>query len=133
LADEIISLRDGVMLATGPTNLFGGVVEQRQDGARVQMTPDVAIQVITERTGAVHIRIPPEDIIISRSPIESSARNSFSGAITAAVVEGDHIRLDLNIGITLSVVITKQSFADMRLTVDDTVYATFKTSAVKVY
>ena len=77
--------------------------------------------------------ISAPDIIISRSRIESSARNSFPGTIISAVVDGNHIYLNLDIGITLSVIITKQSFTDMRLTVDDTVYATFKTSAVKVY
>ncbi len=133
LADEVVTLKDGVMLETGPTNLFEGVVVTDGGGTSVRVAPGMYIQVLTDREDTVHLRIPPEDIIISRSPIESSARNSFQGTITSASVEGDHIRLQLDIGLSLVVAITIQSFADMQLTVQDTVFATFKTSAVKVY
>lgn len=133
LADEIVSLRGGVMLETGPMNLFAGDVEHGADGPVVRFSPTLGIRIVTAQSGSVHIRIPPEDIIISMSPLESSARNSFPGVIMGAGVEDDQIRLDLDIGITLSAIITRQSFAEMGLAVGDAVYVTFKTSAVQVY
>lgn len=133
LTDEVVSLREGVMLDTGPTNLFAGEVEEDGGLQRVRVAPDVVIQVTTARKGRIHLLIPPEDILVSRSPLESSARNSFRGAILRAVAERDQIRLGLHIGVELSAVITKQSFAEMGLTIGGEVYVTFKTSAVRVF
>lgn len=133
LADEVVSLRDGVMLDAGPANLFTGEVEQSADETLVRLSSGVSIQVPVVKTGRIHLRIPPEDILISRSPLESSARNSFSGAVISAVADGSQIRLGLDIGVHLTALITRQSFTEMGLTIGDRVYATFKTAAVQVF
>lgn len=133
LADDVVSMVDGVLLDAGPSNLFSGQVVRDEGGTRVMIDSRVGIQVVTDREGPVHVRIPPEDIIVSSSALESSARNSFPGIIVSAILDENHIILTLNVGVTLRVVITKQSFSDMGLTVQDSVYATFKTSAVQVY
>lgn len=130
LADEVKSLRDGRMLEAGPTNLFQGEVEA--DGTAVRLSPGVAIQVITGRSGRVYAHIPPEDILVSRQPLVSSARNSFSGTITGASVSGAHIDLIVDIGFRLDARITQLSFSELDLTVGVTVFATFKSSSVQV-
>ncbi|MBI4551576.1 MAG: ABC transporter ATP-binding protein [Candidatus Latescibacteria bacterium] len=133
LTDEVVSLRDGLMLDAGPTNLFTGEVEATVGLQRVRLTPDVAVQVTTSKTGRVHLLIPPEDVVVSQAPLASSARNSFPGRIVRAVADGEQIRLGLDIGVELSALITRQSFADIGLMVGGKVYVTFKTSAVRVF
>ncbi|MBT5873616.1 MAG: ATP-binding cassette domain-containing protein, partial [Candidatus Latescibacteria bacterium] len=133
LASDVVSMVEGVLLEAGPSNLFSGRVVRDDGGTHVLINDEVGIQVITHQEGAVHIRIPPEDIIVSSSALQSSARNSFPGIIVSAVLDENHIKLTLDVGVTLRVVITKQSFSDMGLTVQDSVFATFKTSAVQVY
>ncbi|HCQ01848.1 MAG TPA: hypothetical protein DIT99_14670, partial [Candidatus Latescibacteria bacterium] len=67
--------------------------------------------------GLAHIRISPDDILVSKNLLSSSARNSLKGTISKASVEEDRIRLDLDAGIQLTIHITRQSFAGLNLTV----------------
>ena len=130
LADEVKSLRDGRLLEAGPTNLFQG--EVASDGTAIRLSPELVIQAVTDRSGRVYAHIPPEDIVVSRQPIVSSARNSFGGTITAASVSGAHIDLVVDIGVRLDARITKVSFSELELTVGVAVFATFKSSSVQV-
>ncbi len=130
LADEVKSLRDGRLLEAGPTNLFQG--EVISDGTAIRLSPGIVVQAITDRSGRVYIHIPPEDILVSRQPLVSSARNSFGGTITSASVSGAHIDLAVDIGVRLDARITQVSFSELELTVGVAVFATFKSSSVQV-
>lgn len=131
MADEVLSLRDGRLLEAGPANLFEGVVEDSPEGTRIILNDDVALYTTAMKRGPAHVRISPDDILVSRDRLASSARNSLKGKVTGVSVEEDRIRLDLDAGIRLTVHITQQSFTGMHLTAGDAVYATFKASAVQ--
>ncbi|MBM3262021.1 MAG: ATP-binding cassette domain-containing protein [candidate division Zixibacteria bacterium] len=130
LADEVSALRDGRMLDAGPVNLFSG--EARDDGTTVVLHPGVVLQTVTDRRGPVHVHIDAEDIIVSRQPLASSARNSLIGTIVRAAVTDPFIDLTVDVGVLLSVRITRQSFAELGLNMGDRVAATFKSSAVRI-
>jgi tungstate transport system ATP-binding protein len=130
LADEVWSLRDGNILHAGPANLFAGQIEE--DGQAVRLMPEVVLRVITDRRGPVYVHIPPEEVIISKAPLLSSARNLLRGTLVSATVEDGHIHLSIEAGVRLSARITRQSFVEMGLHVGDPICATFKVSAVHI-
>lgn len=130
LAGEARTLRDGRMLDVGPVNLYPGEVEP--DGTTVRLHESVILHTVTERRGEVYVHIPPDDIIISREALVSSARNSLPGAISRAAVADPFVDLTIDAGISLTVRITRRSFTDLGLNVGDRVYATFKSSAVRI-
>ena len=76
------------------------------------------------------VSIRPEDILVSRNKIESSARNSFSGTITDVIDKGAIIKIVADCGIPISAIITRRSFDDMGLRGGMSAYFTFKASDV---
>ena len=58
--------------------------------------------------------------------------NTLEGVLTAAAVDGDCIRLDVDAGLRLTVHVPREAFAGMGLTVGDTVHAAIDASAVRV-
>lgn len=81
-----------------------------------------------------YIWIKPEEIILSRKPFESSARNQFlcrvvdcehrDSLLAARVISGE---------LTLTAIITYESFKELQLHSDTDIYATFKSSAVHCF
>ena len=128
-----------IVMREGPCNVFNGtVVDGRDHGglrlAEVRLTDDLTIEAITNRTGEVTIRIPPEDLIVSTQPVLSSARNRLQGSIEDIVVEDDTlVRLTVDVGVPLTAVITRDSRDRLRIERGDRVYVTFKASSVRVY
>ncbi|MFQ6067146.1 MAG: ABC transporter ATP-binding protein [bacterium] len=72
----------------------------------------------------------PEEILVSRKPFISSARNCFQGKITKMEERRGLVELTADCGIPFVVVLTKRSRDDLNLMVGKKVYLTFKASAV---
>lgn len=72
----------------------------------------------------------PEDIILSREQINSSARNAFKGRIVGISNLGPVVRLRVDAGKRFIAQITKRSLNEMRLNVDSEVFLIFKASSV---
>jgi molybdopterin-binding protein len=84
--------------------------------------------------GPVAAILRPEDILVSRDPITSSARNRFSGKVTAIDDLGIVVVLQVACGdLALRATITRQSLAEMGLRTGDEVVLTFKASAVMLF
>lgn len=82
--------------------------------------------------GKVSVFISPEDIILSRTRFESSARNLFKGRITEISDMGSVVRLRVDVGKPFTVQITKRSFEEMKLNLNSEVYIAFKASSVHI-
>lgn len=133
IADESISLLNGKIVGIPFENIFSGKVEEVDGLKWIFISEGVKIVIATEKRGKVHIVIDPKDILLSRHPLQSSARNSFLGKIIKIVAEGLLVRLAVNVGVEFTVLITKKSFEEMGLNLGHQVYLTFKTSAVQVF
>lgn len=70
--------------------------------------------------------IRPDDVVISRMPSPSSARNSFAARIVRIEPIGRRTRLVLDCGFPLIAHVTRQSAREMELTAGDQVVASFK-------
>jgi len=134
LADEVISLLDGKIIKQVPENLLRGEIIEEEDNLKWFKTAgNIKFAIVSEKVGLAYISIDPRDIILSYEQFQSSARNSFLGKI-AKIIEQNHlVKLEIDIGIPLVVIITRESFFKMNLNLGSKVYLTFKASAVKLY
>ena len=134
LADEVISLLDGKIIKQVPENLLRGEIVVEEDGLkRFKTMGNIKFAIVSEKVGLAYISIDPRDIILSYEQFQSSARNSFLGKITKIIEQNCLVKLEIDIGIPLVVIITKESFFKMNLNLGSKVYLTFKASAVKLY
>jgi len=135
IADEVISLVDGRLVNGSLENFFCGEVEEADGVQFVRISTDISINIVTDKKGKVHFCIPPKDIILSYEPVESSARNSFSGDLKRIQLEGQVVRLVIKIdrGTELTALITKASYQKMLPTIGRQMFLTFKSTAVNIF
>ena len=134
LADEVISLLDGKIIKQVPENLLRGEIIEEEDGLkRFKTMGNIKFAIVSEKIGPAYISIDPRDIILSYEPFQSSARNSFLGKTTKIIEQNHLVKLEIDIGISLVVIITRESFFKMNFNLGSKVYLTFKASAVKLY
>ena len=117
-------------------NSFEAEVSTDSQGEKIATikgnTKDVSIVVSTDLEGSVRVSIKPEDIILSRNILECSARNNIEGVITGMEEDASGYKIIVNIGIPLTVTVTKKSVTNLGLKLGDTVYTVFKAMAVIV-
>jgi molybdate transport system ATP-binding protein/molybdate/tungstate transport system ATP-binding protein len=113
-------------------NLFKGksIVE---DGFAYINIDGVNIFSTGQKSGEAFISIRPEEILISKQPFKSSARNSLKGKIARILNSGATAKVVMDVGIPFNVMITKQSLENMELKEGTTAYITFKASAVHIF
>lgn len=117
----------------GLENTFAGKAKVAENGTTmIDIGKDVQIVVATQCRGKVSVFISPEDIILSKSPFASSARNVLKGRIVEISDLGDIVRLKVDVGKPFIVQITKRSFKDMGLNLNVNVYIAFKASSVQI-
>ena len=114
-------------------NIFTGEVVDRDDGNTVFRTGDTELAVVTELHGEWHASVRPEDILISREPLTSSARNSFCGTITSVSDRGSTLYLTVTMPPDFVCLVTRRFFGEMALAEGQQVYITFKASAVHIF
>jgi len=134
LADEVVSILEGKIIKQVPENLLRGEIKE-EDGLKwFKVAENIKFAVVSEKVGpAVYISIDPRDIILSYKQFQSSARNSFLGKIIKIIEQNHLVKLEVDMGIPLVTIITRESFQQMNLNLGSKVYLTFKASAVKLY
>lgn len=133
LADEVFSLFDGNLVGSTMHNLYTGRIQKFEHGTFFH-TGKISVQLPDgdyDFDGRA-IAVDPEDIIVSKVPVVSSARNSFPGLVTQIRQQGGTVQLEVASGELFQVQITTQSFRDLQLTLGSRVYATFKSSSVRI-
>lgn len=126
----------------GVRNIFQGFIEGGLDDRyRYFHSQGVKLAVVTDQTGPARASIRPEDIILARGPVDSSARNAFQGMVMGVEDRGSFVYVTLSVGenedhhkgLTLSSMITRRSFQDMGLSTGDRVHLAFKATALHVF
>lgn len=115
-------------------NIFHGVSRITNEGTSIIDIGDgVHIEAAFKRVGNVTIHVPPEDIILSKYPLISSARNTFEGTITQITDIGHIVRLRVKVMSSKDFIVqvTKRSFNEMQLNIGSKVYIAFKASSVQ--
>jgi molybdopterin-binding protein len=114
-------------------NTFTGTAKATSAGTTLlDVGSGVQIEATAQRQGETSVFISPQDIILSKSAVESSARNVFKGRITEIMDLGSLVKLKVDVGKSFTVQITKRSFSEMRLNLNAEVFIAFKASNVQV-
>ena len=81
-----------------------------------------------------HIWVKPEEIIISKKPFDSSARNQFKCTVTGWDYQNSLLAVKVRSGqLKLTTLITHSSFEKLKIETDTKAYITFKSSAVHCF
>jgi tungstate transport system ATP-binding protein len=132
-ADRVVALADGCLSPVTPENLFRTEIPEGSGIRRVKVGP-LELYVFSARSGPATIAIPPDDILVSTGPFQSSARNQFTGRVLKISDNGrGQITLTVDVGTELVARITRQALDELQLTVGSPVVLTVKTMAVRVF
>jgi len=117
----------------GVENILPGEVVAKEDSLAVIGVEGGVIEAISElgQGEKVYVLVRPEEVTLNLSPQAGSARNSFSGRIEKTALAGALIRVEVDCGFPLLVLVTKKSVEEMNLTVGKPVHASFKASAIR--
>jgi molybdopterin-binding protein len=114
-------------------NTFKGTAKITEAGTSiVDVGNGILIEAAFQRQDETSVFISPQDIILSKRSLESSARNVFRGRITQISDLGSLVKLTVNVGKLFVVQITKRSFSEMDLNLGDEVFIAFKASSVQM-
>jgi tungstate transport system ATP-binding protein len=131
-ADRILALHEGAPTPVTPENLFRVQLPGPPGMQQVRVGTDT-IDLVSDRTGSVTLAIPPDEVVLSTVPLDSSARNVIAGRIVRVAEQGAAMRVTIEGGIELVALITRRSFEDLKLAVGGPVVASFKSVAVRVF
>ena len=128
LANTTINLVAGKTTSAPLLNLFHGRLQEH-----VFDTGQLQIHTTSELSNARHIAIDPHEIIISSHELQSSMRNHFAGRLTLIAEETNTIRLTIDCGERFHAIISPESLVSLNLTLGDTIWLSFKSTAVTVF
>lgn len=112
-------------------NVFSGTSKILKEGTSlIDVGNGLEIETSLKKSGNATVFVRPEDIILSKKPISSSARNVFKGKIVEISDLESVVKLKIDAGKQFIVQITKRSFNEMQLNVRSEVFLTFKASSV---
>ncbi len=133
LTESVFSLFEGSLMDSTMDNLFSGRILKTPEGPCFD-TGAIRIWILpgSHPIDATHAIIDPENIIASKEPFASSARNQFKGIVTEIVDQGGRILLGVQAEENFKVLITDLSLLKMGLNPGSEVYLTFKASSVKL-
>jgi molybdate/tungstate transport system ATP-binding protein len=117
----------------GTENIIKGVAKEGIDGLTIVDTGNIMIESSQKKTEEVHLTIRPEDITLSNENITTSARNVFKGHIKEVYDLGTIIKLTVDVGEQLVLVLTRKSFSDLELNIGKQIYIYFKATAVNLF
>jgi molybdate transport system ATP-binding protein len=117
----------------GVRNVFEGMATATDDGNVALSLDGAEIMAMTDLEGHVHGSVRPEDIVISRELLHSSAQNCFAGSIITIADRGAVIWVTVRVPPDFTCMITRRALEEMELREGMEVYIAFKTSAVHVF
>jgi len=138
--EEVVNKPNSKFVADffGLENLFKGEIV-RPTGTGDSLSPAIfksdslQLSVIADRDGAGYAVIRPEDLIVSRESVHSSAINNLSGRIVKMEATGPLVRLTVDVGVRLVALVTKQSLAALGLDTEASVFLSVKASAIHIF
>ena len=142
LTHRTIHLENGIITEEGaPTellsiarvteNVFTGEARLEDMVGKLD-TGRISIITTSDWTGSMTVHVRPEDIILSKEWITTSARNQFRGPVTAIEDKGNIIKLSVDAGEVFRVQITRKSYDEMGLKLGSEVNLSFKASSVLI-
>ncbi len=114
-------------------NIFEGEVQDTLKGKKVFKTNGTEFTIDTNLSGNRHATIRPEDILISREPVESEDLNCLKGTITRITNRGTFVYVKIDLPLTFTCLILYRTFEELGLKEAQEVFLTFSPSAVNIF
>ena len=114
-------------------NVFSGEVSPGSNGLAEFSIEGTKLLAATERRGATHASVRPEDILLSRQPLSLANANSLSGTVTSIIDRGSAIYVKVNVPPEFTCLILRRSFKELDLKEGQQVFVTFAASDVNVF
>jgi len=118
----------------GVGNMLAGVVISRDDDLITIDVDGTMVEAISDRAvgNMVYALIRPEDVTLRLSQERSSARNILEGPIARMAPLGTLVRIEIDCGFPLLVLLTRRSVEELDLSVGSHVFASFKATAIHI-
>jgi molybdate transport system ATP-binding protein len=133
--DEVFRHPDSEFVArfTMAGNILSGVAIKESDGTTAFVLDGARFVADSNLEGPCHACIRPEDILISRSMVESNGYNHFAAAITQIINKGSVVNVVANLPPSLICLLTRHSFEETGLAVGQQAYLRFSPSSVHLF
>ena len=139
LSDTLHRMEGGKILPPAENVLKGSVEAQdeqfthfRAEGAK--SASGGALLRCPARDGDFRVAVLPyNELILSREPLASSARNQLRGKVMAVTEEGGLLRVSIDCGVILHSLVTRASARELGVATGSACVVTFKASAVRLY
>jgi tungstate transport system ATP-binding protein len=148
LSDTLHRMEGGRILPASE-NILKGTVEGRDEqftlfraggaksasgGADTKSASGGALLRCPARDGDFRVAVLPYDeLILSREPLASSARNQLRGKVIAVTAEDGLLRVSIDCGVVLHSLVTRESARELGVAPGSDCVVTFKASAVRLY
>jgi ABC-type sugar transport system ATPase subunit len=114
-------------------NVFSGEINSDPNGNKVFTLDGTGIIVNTELEGKAHVSIRPENILLTREPVDSSGNNCLEGTITRIVDRGTITHIKVNTPSEFTCLALRRSLKELGLSENDRIFMTFEVSDVNVF
>lgn len=114
-------------------NIFAGEVLDGSGDGCVFQTDGVRLLADTPLRGNRSASIRPEDILVSREPMDDAVCNRLQGTITAISNRGSIVNLTVDVPPQFTCLILPRSLEELGLAEQQKVYIGFKASAVNIF
>lgn len=128
LAGQALSLVGGRLVAAPLVNLYHG----RLRGGDFD-TGKLIVHVPRDVAAGSHVAVDPEELVLSHEPLQSSLRNAFAGRVVAVAEQGDKVAVTVEAGERFNALITWEAYQELALALGQSVWVSFKATAVKVF
>ncbi|MBM4031656.1 MAG: ATP-binding cassette domain-containing protein [Planctomycetes bacterium] len=132
LADRLFVLDQGRLREEELTNLLSGTVEVENGIAHFRSAAGLRLDVLATRPGPARVVVDPTAVVLSPAPLASTARNSLPGVVRSVRSEAGAVDVALDVGAPLVARITAATQREMGIKPGDRVYATVKSTSLKV-
>jgi tungstate transport system ATP-binding protein len=132
MSDRLLRL-DAGMPEEVQENVLKGRIEKVDDQFAYFRTGDVLLRCPARQGDYVAAALSCDELILSRRPLESSARNQLSGRVTEVRPFGSLLVAVVDCGIPLKALITRSAAAEIGVAPGASCVVTFKASAVRLY
>lgn len=134
LADETVFLFDGKVAQSIYENIFSGRVEMAANGStNCVLQNGLKMSVRSQKMGPVRISIDPGSIKFAQGKNDSPTENTFRGRLSQLSDEGSKVRALVDVGIPVSILIPRDEFKTLQLSVGEAVEITCPEEGIEVF
>jgi tungstate transport system ATP-binding protein len=133
LADDTLFLFEGKIAKSIYENIFSARIETDENGQKYFILPNgMKLRTRSEKTGRTRISISPVKVRISQNKC-GSEKNSRKGRIIQLNQEQVNVRILVDAGLPLNVLIPKESFESHEMSVGDDVWITCPAESIEIF